>query len=69
MTPATVSRCGVVYLESNEMSWRSIFNSWKNKLPSYFSEEHLKAVTDLAEVVFPPCIDFLRNDAREFSPT
>ena len=68
-SPATVSRCGMVYLEPHQMGWEPIFYSWKNKLPATLLEEHFKTVNELAEVVIPPCLDFVRDHCHETTPT
>jgi dynein heavy chain len=68
-SPATVSRCGMVYMEPHQMGWKPIFNSWKNKLPTCFHEDHIKTITELVEVVIQPLIDFVRNECTETTPT
>ena len=59
-SPATVSRCGMVYMEPHQMGWKPIFNSWKNRLPACLTEDHLKTINELVDVVVQPCIDFIR---------
>lgn len=69
-SPATVSRCGMVYMEPHQMGWRPVFNSWKNKLPTCFQDDHLmKTVNELVDIVVQPCIDFIRQECVETTKT
>ena len=68
-SPATVSRCGMVYMEPHQIGWRPIFMCWINKLPKCFNEDHIKTITNLVDVIIQPCLDFVRNDCNETTPT
>lgn len=68
-SPATVSRCGMVYLQPHEVGWYHLFESWKNKLPSSFSEEQHKILTSLVKILMDPIINFIKNEAKETAPT
>jgi len=50
-SPATVSRCGMVYLQPHEMGWEHLYKSWKNKLPEKFDEEHFKILDNLVQII------------------
>jgi dynein heavy chain len=60
-SPATVSRCGMIYMEPYQLGWRALFTSWLAKLPEFL---HAKpAVHALLEDLFaryvPPLLDFV----------
>lgn len=43
-SPATVSRCGMVYMQPHSMGWRPLFESWLNTLPASFGKEQIKII-------------------------
>jgi dynein heavy chain len=73
-SPATVSRCGMIYMQPQELGWECFFESWKNTLPKFFkaegNEKFLTGIDELVEVVVQPCLDFIRDgEVHEMTPT
>jgi dynein heavy chain len=74
-SPATVSRCGMVYMQPLEMGWRPLYDSWKNNLPAFFHKDeknreiYLPAFDELIDVVIQPVINYIRFDCKETTPT
>ena len=68
-SPATVSRCGMIFLEPELMGWKPLFTSWLKDLPECFDEEIVKSIEDLVNWLIPPLIEFVRFQAIETTPT
>jgi dynein heavy chain, axonemal len=63
-SPATVSRCGMVYLQPEQMGWGPVYKSWRNfAVPDYLREnEHfLNEIDQLVKIVVQPCISYVRE--------
>ena len=62
-SPATVSRCGMIYLEPSSLGWRPVLASWLNTLPALLNAEE-KFITALFEWVCPPLLYFVRKNCK-----
>lgn len=51
-SPATVSRCGMVYMEPEVLGYHPLVASWLKKLPPMFKDAHKNLIETL-------CINFL----------
>mgnify|MGYP000921047633 FL=1 len=59
-SPATVSRCGMVYLEPENISWRSYYERWKHTLPAtYLIPDYLNVFDDLTKLMLEPVLEYI----------
>jgi len=65
-SPATVSRCGMIYMEEDLIGWRPIFLSWLNTIPN-LNEENKKLITTLFDWIVPPCLQFVTENCKEIT--
>ncbi|RMX38335.1 hypothetical protein pdam_00005508 [Pocillopora damicornis] len=64
-SPATVSRCGMIYLEPASLGWEPLLQSWCNTLPEVLNNENRKLILALFLWALPACISFVRKNCKE----
>ncbi|XP_064633435.1 dynein axonemal heavy chain 12-like isoform X2 [Lineus longissimus] len=67
-SPATVSRCGMIYLEPTTLGWRPILKSWLATLPEILLKETDDLIPELFEWIVDPALDFVRKNCKEYVP-
>ena len=67
-SPATVSRCGMIYVEPSSMGWEPLKDSWMNTLPPLI-EPHKPRIEELFTWLVKPCMAFVRKNCKELIPT
>lgn len=55
-SPATVSRCGMVYVQPSLLGWRPVLVSWMSTLPEGVTEVHRSMIVDLFDWLIPPTL-------------
>jgi dynein heavy chain len=60
-SPATVSRCGMIYMEPSTLGWRPLVKSWLNTVPATLDDKLKTVINDMFERFIDPCLQFLRK--------
>jgi len=68
-SPATVSRCGMVYCDVENVGWRPLMLSWLSTLPSGFDDKSRKRLENLFDWLVPPCLRVVRNNCHSYVPS
>ncbi|XP_068561369.1 dynein axonemal heavy chain 12 [Cebidichthys violaceus] len=69
-SPATVSRCGMIYMEPSQLGWEPLVVSWMNNLPDALkSTDNRSLLLELFHWLVPPALRVLRKHCREVVST
>ncbi|KAK2854428.1 hypothetical protein Q7C36_006297 [Tachysurus vachellii] len=63
-SPATVSRCGMIYMEPHQLGWTPLRDSYMDTLPESLSPEHTELIVALFDWLVQPCLDFIYHNCR-----
>ncbi|XP_076222913.1 dynein heavy chain at 62B [Nomia melanderi] len=63
-SPATVSRCGMIYFEPRVLGWRPFVRSWLHRLNPEWAADHSSNIDELFEWQIDPCLEFIRKKCR-----
>jgi len=68
-SPATVSRCGMVYMEPFEIGWTPLYKSWMNTIKNKINADDIEEIEMLFEWSIDPILKNIRENLHEISPT
>ncbi|XP_066284547.1 dynein axonemal heavy chain 3-like isoform X3 [Branchiostoma lanceolatum] len=65
-SPATVSRCGMIYMEPSQLGWSPLVTSWLQlRLPESLTKIQAKTVELMFEWLLPPCLHFVQKSCHQ----
>ncbi|KAM4037486.1 dynein axonemal heavy chain 3-like [Anomaloglossus baeobatrachus] len=69
-SPATVSRCGMIYMEAKDLGWEPLSESWiTTKLPALLTVEESHIVQMMCRWLLPVCLHFVEKNCKFVIPT
>ncbi|KAJ1097170.1 hypothetical protein NDU88_002296 [Pleurodeles waltl] len=63
-SPATVSRCGMIYMEPHQLGWKPLKDSYMDTLPEQLLPEHREMINDMFNWLVQPCLNFIRLECK-----
>ncbi|XP_038211341.1 dynein heavy chain 12, axonemal [Zerene cesonia] len=64
-SPATVSRCGMIYMESASLGFMPFYKSWLNTLNPIWLEENDEFIFAMCEWLFDPLVYYVRRQCSQ----
>src|SRR5271156_1587928 len=68
-SPATVSRCGMIYMEPRQLGWRALKDSYIDRVPKTLTQDQVELLQDMFGWIIEPCLEFIRLDCKTFIKT
>ncbi|RKP20476.1 dynein heavy chain 6, axonemal, partial [Rozella allomycis CSF55] len=68
-SPATVSRCGMVYLDPMILGWQPYVKKWMKGLPDYINDEHKEVLMSFFDQFVDVGLKFVRKNCKEYIST
>ncbi|KAL1497384.1 hypothetical protein ABEB36_008364 [Hypothenemus hampei] len=68
-SPATVSRCGMIYMEPHLLGWKPLMDSYVATLEKILLPEQIEILVECTEWLVPPCLEFINNNCKKFVET
>ncbi|XP_077305116.1 dynein axonemal heavy chain 3 [Lithobates pipiens] len=63
-SPATVSRCGMIYMEPHQLGWKPLKDSYMKTLPERLTTEHKELINDMFNWLVQPCLNFIHLECK-----
>ena len=69
-SPATVSRCGMIYTEPDTLGWRCLFESWLNVLPEGLKNNEVaqQVITSLIDTFAEGALYYVSHFCKRYVP-